>query len=727
LLEWKRETGSILSKEAAMKHYLSSLCLALVSFFYVNEAAANLLLKQNPTPLEPASYSVSGESYQIAKVTWLPDYLGNNKSHGGERVDNGGKDVGSSTCEKYGYVGSCGDGQTGTKVSVAGLSCYKNCKAANCKEYGWVSEADCPAHKKGSGIKHPVSGLTCYEKCVCDTSYYKYSASNCALPKLLGGEQCIDIQISGETSEMVGGSGRLDMGRNIYGDAVESSRPGNFTTCACPSAYSLSSCPANANCTQCDSKYKISSCKEGYILSGNECVLAENCSAYPLTVCPAGGICSKCPDNNAKLKIDSCDASKGWKLSGNTCAVVDCPAGYTAGVASCLSTSTKPDYSSNGYSGGLPCGLCKCSNVNSNCTAANYPVTTIPLNATQTESCTTGCGSEKVTRYKFKCNLGYVLKNNKCECSNTTDCSGYTLTSQSDSNANYDSCSTGCGSAQKTTYKITGCKTNYKLVGGVCKSDVCTSGEKNVTCSSSQNKVVASTTDAGTACYKCENKNDECPSGYQKTACNSSSTKQTDVITTEAGTKCYQCLDCLEYAAYLGKTVVYEDEYHKDLLYDALVSGTEDIYVYGTVWLSNRAVKACYTWNHTCSLAIHFHELKDLDPICKMYDRGELKGDLYIKAGDRIFDIRASLSTVEISEAALLEFNNGGRIENFTLWGSDATIRVNHNNISMVNASVNGRVYMDCNEHNLIVGSLLYTQWCVNQSYSFDCGICIDG
>jgi len=482
-----------------MKHVLTFLCTAFLLFLTIDEAAASLLLNNNPTPpsieLDPAF--VSGEGYQLAKVTWLPDYLGNNKSHGGRRVDDGGKDVGDSNCEKYGYVGSCGDGQTGTEVSVAGLTCYKNCKAVDCKEYGLVSEADCPAHKKGSGIKHPVSGLTCYEKCICDTSYYKYSSSNCASPKILGGEHCEDMLTAWKDGGMIGearqfetvtgslsstsgtravlssvpASAALSTGASLgagaaglssaptFGgvslgdrDSYENQRAGNFTTCTCPAAYNLSVCPANANCKQCDSKYKFVDCQEGFTASGNTCVKTENCSAYPLTVCPTGGICSKCPDNTAKLKLDSCDTSKGWKISGNTCAAVDCSTGYTRGVTSCTSGSTKPDYTSNGWSGGLPCGLCKCSNVNSNCTAANYP-----------------------------------------------------LTSKSDSNANYSSCTTGCGSEKVTRYKITGCKANYKLVGGVCKSDVCTSGEKSVTCSSSQNKVVASTTDAGTACYKCEN------------------------------------------------------------------------------------------------------------------------------------------------------------------------------------------------------------------------------
>jgi len=336
-----------------MKHYLSLLCFASVSFFYVNEAAAALLLKPNPTPpLEPASYSVSGESYQIAKVTWLPDYLGNNKSHGGGRVNDSGKEKDDRNCGTYGYVDNC------------------------------------PEHRVGKGIRHPISGLTCYKECVCDTSYYKYSSSNCASPKVLGGESCDE----------------------------------RHTSCLCPDDYDKNTEDPNAVCSPCTlngvTKYKCT-CKSGYTLKEGKCI--DLCSGYDLTVCPAGGVCSKCPDNNARLKLDSCDTSKGWKKSGNNCVAAACPAGYTAGTTSCTSGSTKPDISLNGWSGGKQCGMCKCNNINTNCTEANYPVTSIPANATQSGTCSTGCGTAKVTRYTFECNTGRV-NYEKTWCGNTLSC-----------------------------------------------------------------------------------------------------------------------------------------------------------------------------------------------------------------------------------------------------------------------------------------------------------------
>jgi len=453
----------------------------------MDEAAASLLLNNNPTPpsieLDPAF--VSGESYQIAKVTWLPDYLGNNKSHGGGRVSTSGG----------------GEGGSGDR---------------KCETYGFLSS--CPAHQKGSGIKHPVSGLTCYEKCVCDTSYYKYSSSNCASPKVLGGESCDNQEIALQPGIILGEAGRLDTvssslasgsgtktlasesaattlssGLSTGTVADLSSGPvssvvdapiyqkkqlGYYTTCTCPAEYSLSSCPANANCKKCDSKYKFVDCQDGFTANGNTCV--KQCADYTLTVCPTGGTCSECPDNNTKLKLDSCDETQGWAKSGNTCAAqcsgyslttcpaggtclkcpadnaklkfngcdttkgwklvrtitggtceaVLCPIGYSTSVTHCLITGPKPNLSYNGWSGGQRCALCKCSNVDSTCTTANYPVTAIPANATQTGTCTTGCGPEKITRYKFKCNSGYYNTDNYWCSVPVTDCAtlGYNRT-----------------------------------------------------------------------------------------------------------------------------------------------------------------------------------------------------------------------------------------------------------------------------------------------------------
>ncbi len=267
--------------------------------------------------------------------------------------------------------------------------------------------ANCPKNMSGRTVKHPIAGLTCYEECVCDETYYKYSSSNCASPKILGGETCSDL--SSKASEQT--------------PSTE-----YYSECNCPAEYNLSTCPINANCESCGNKYKLVNCKDGYTNQNGTCVKVENCSAYPLTVCPTGGTCSNCPDNSAKKKLDSCDTAKGWKQSGNTCVAIACPTGYSAGVETCTSGNTKPDYAQSGMSGGKPCGLCKCNNIDTTCTAANYPVNSVPANATKTSECSTGCGSEKVTRYKFECNNGYKLSGNACVANDDTCPTGYTKT-----------------------------------------------------------------------------------------------------------------------------------------------------------------------------------------------------------------------------------------------------------------------------------------------------------
>ncbi len=332
-----------------MKHYLSLLCFALTSFLYVNETVANLLLKQNPTPLEPASYASSGESYQLAKVTWLPDYLGDNKSYGVNRVNDSGNKGSNKTCANYGLLSSC------------------------------------PARKAGRGVSHPITGLTCYKECVCDSTYYKYSSENCKSPKILGGDICQDTVSSMSISSL----------------------------CSCPEDYILSSCPEGALCNECEDKYKQIGCQDGFVLETGKCVKEVNCDDYPLIICPNGGSCSQCPDGDF-FKLDNCDSEKGWKLSQDktTCEEVDCPVGYTAGVTTCGQDGY--DVSFNGWSGGQQCGLCKCNNIDTTCTEANYPLMSAPAYASYS-SCNTGCGSDTITKYKItSCWEGYELSGNTC-------------------------------------------------------------------------------------------------------------------------------------------------------------------------------------------------------------------------------------------------------------------------------------------------------------------------
>lgn len=150
-------------------------------------------------------------------------------------------------------------------------------------------------------------------------------------------------------------------------------------------------------------------------MNSDKTTCLEDCNGYPITgQCPPGGSCTPCPNNSTKKRLDSCDTAKGWTKSGNTCVAAKCPAGYDATITTCSSSSTKPNLETSGYSGGKVCGRCVCANVNSSCTSVNYPFTSVPQNATATLSCTTGCGSDKITRYQISCNAGYALMDGKC-------------------------------------------------------------------------------------------------------------------------------------------------------------------------------------------------------------------------------------------------------------------------------------------------------------------------
>ena len=317
-------------------------------------------------------------THVTAKVTWLPDYLGDNKSYGANRVNDGGSNKSEKNCATYGLLDSCG------------------------------------AHRVGKGTQHPIAGLTCYEECVCDTSYYKYTASNCRSPKKLS-ESCSDIK---KTTIADGALAKKDtvaeLSKTLSSSSLAGSLPGvlrtvKYAQCNCPAEYNLSSCPTNANCETCDSKHKFISCKDGYTMTSRGTCEAMSCSSYGgYDVCPAGyGVtdnfstpagnhcvkCSKCVAGtyskgtgpcvacacgtySSQAGASSCTAcasgsyqtatgqtscktvahADGWTISADKCSITkkSCAAGYTAGVTTC----SKGAYSSGGYSGDEVCGKC---------------------------------------------------------------------------------------------------------------------------------------------------------------------------------------------------------------------------------------------------------------------------------------------------------------------------------------------------------------------------------
>ncbi len=269
-----------------MKHYLSWLCFALSSFLYVNEALAFLPLKQNPTPLEPDSLTFSRESYQLAKVTWLPDYLQNNKS--GKRVEEKTANINNKDCSSYGLLASCSQNQ------------------------------------QAQGLVHPVAGLTCYKECVCDTSIYKYNTTNCKAPKTLGGNTCKSTTSS--ISLMSKCSCPKEYNLDFCPEGTLCKKCDNkYQQIACADGYILEKdkcikelncndfplavCPTDGTCTKCPygEKLKLDECdtQKGWLMAENKlsCIASD---------CPAGYSTdiTTCSKSNTSL---SCSQWSGGK------------------------------------------------------------------------------------------------------------------------------------------------------------------------------------------------------------------------------------------------------------------------------------------------------------------------------------------------------------------------------------------------------------------------------
>ncbi len=416
--------------------------------------------------LVPESVFDNSSSFQMARTYFMPDYQRNlvGKQFGG-RVNDGGSSGGDRGCSTYGLLDSCG------------------------------------AHRVGKGTKHPIAGLTCYEECVCDTSYYKYTASNCRSPKKLS-ESCSDIK---KTTIADGALAKKDtvaeLSKTLSSSSLAGSLPGvlrtvKYAQCNCPAEYNLSSCPTNANCETCDSKHKFISCKDGYTMTSRGTCEAMSCSSYGgYDVCPAGyGVtdnfstpagnhcvkCSKCVAGtyskgtgpcvawclrtySSQAGASSCTAcasgsyqtatgqtscktvahADGWTISANKCSITK---KSCAAVNRRVTTCSKGAYSSGGYSGDEVCGKCT---LNDTC-LAGYSKTACTSNQQQVGTTTTEAGS---TCYKCKeiaCPIGKVDANTYWCTVPVTDCetlgykSGLCLAGHKVLNCPFDSSKVAC-------------------------------------------------------------------------------------------------------------------------------------------------------------------------------------------------------------------------------------------------------------------------------------------
>ena len=183
----------------------------------------------------------------------------------------------------------------------------------------------------------------------------------------------------------------------------------------------------NEKCSACESGYKLEEDKRTCVVDagGND----ASCTAknYPLTTKP----------DTSKANYKSCTNNGATRYK-----ITSCKSGYdlSADGKSCVQNSSGGDTDT------------------STCTAANYPLTAKPANATS-ESCTDG----STTRYKItSCDPGYNLSSDGESCdaipAGTCTATNYPLTSKP-ANATSESCTDG----STTRYKITSCDPGYNL------------------------------------------------------------------------------------------------------------------------------------------------------------------------------------------------------------------------------------------------------------------------
>ncbi len=326
-------------------------------------------------------------------------------------------------------VPECTSGCYTNLTCPSGYKCSKYNKCNGCEKCEKVSSGDGADSSNLQNCKDYDSAKN-YCK-VCNEGYTSFQGS-C---KLNAPEHCVDYSYLNEKCSACESGYKLEEDKRTC--VVDAG--GNDASCTAKN-YPLTTKPdtSKANYKSCTNngatRYKITSCKSGYDLSadGKSCVQNSSggdtdtgtCTAanYPLTAKPENATSESCTDGSTtRYKITSCDTGYNLSSDGKSCDAI--PAGT--------------------------------------CTAANYPLTAKPANATS-ESCTDG----STIRYKItSCNTGYNLSSDGKSCienseSETCDETIYPFT-ECPEGAVCGSCHIGLGYDYR--YNLSYCKVGYTL------------------------------------------------------------------------------------------------------------------------------------------------------------------------------------------------------------------------------------------------------------------------
>jgi len=366
---------------------------------------------------------------------------------------------------------------------------------------GWITideVGDLICQAKGS---YPWVGI-CYGDCVCDTRIYKYTAEDfcddvkllcCQSPKSLGDAICTDeTGIYSKTcndpcmnyedniiNEEWGCKQYYeecpDKCKIPYPDNChnrEDVRIGLDEECEkywedcedkCEIAgecnidcsdYRLNTIPQYAQystCEDCDGMvyYKITKCFDDYTLNaqGTDCEPMEEdedpCEG--LTGLDCGDLGCKQSYAQCSSKCEVCNSDPCTELEDKQCGDLGCKTYYSQCPSKCEVCNSDPCTELEDKQ----CGDLGCKTYYSQCSTKCKECNSDPCTGLEDKQ----CGDLGCKTYYSQCST----KCKECNTCTPRDCSGYTLTSESDSNATYESCTPGCGD-DTTKYKKTGCK-----------------------------------------------------------------------------------------------------------------------------------------------------------------------------------------------------------------------------------------------------------------------------